>query len=201
MNISKSVLILSEMQNDYLHADGAYGRAHIHLPNNRAVIEQLIKVTNAFRESGGKIIALNFTLICDKDNNPLISEELKQDCPFLTRGDFQVGRRGHQLIEELAPADYTINKISQSAFHMTHLEWLLRKLNMETLIFGGLMTNEGLTATLRDAQDRNFKTVLLRDGCGSFSLTSHEAALNALSFITEISGCTEICEKLQQLIY
>ena len=201
MNISKTALILSEMQNDYLHADGAYGRAHIHLPNNRAVIEQLIKVTNTIRENGGKIIALNFTLICDKNNNPLISEELKQDCPFLTRGDFQIGRWGHQLIEELAPPDYIINKITESGFHMTHLEWLLRRLNIETVLFGGLMTNEGLSSTLRDAQGRDFQTVLLGDGCGSFSLASHEAALKALSFVTEIRTCSEVCNKIQQLTY
>lgn len=201
MNISKTALILSEMQNDYLHADGAYGRAQIRLPKNRAVIEQLIKVTNAFRENGGKIIALNFTLICDKDNKPLISEELKQDCPFLTRGDFQAGRWGHQLIEELAPADYVINKISESGFHMTHLEWLLHQLDIDTLLFGGLMTNEGLTSTLRDAQNRDFKTILLRDGCGSFSIASHEAALRSLSFVTEISTCADISERIKQMIY
>lgn len=201
MNIRKMALILSEMQNDYLHADGAYGRAHIRLPNNRAVLENLIKVTNAFRENGGKIITVNFTLICDKDNKPLISEELKQDCPFLTRGDFQVGRWGHQLIEELAPADYSINKITESAFHMTHLEWLLRQLGIETLLFGGLMTNEGLAASLRDAQNRNFKTLLLRDGSGSFSVASHEAALRSLSFVTEITTCSEMSERIHQLIY
>lgn len=201
MNLRKTALILSEMQNDYLHADGAYGRAHIRLPNNRAVLEQLIKVTNAFKESGAKIIALNFTLISDKDNKPLISEELKQDCPFLTRGDFQVGRWGHQLIEELAPADYTINKISDSGFHMTHLEWLLRKLGVETLVFGGLMTNEGLASTLRDAQNRDFRTILLRDGCGSFSISSHEAALRALSFVSEITGCVDISERIHQMTF
>jgi ureidoacrylate peracid hydrolase len=201
MNMSKTALILSEMQNDYLHSDGAYGRAQIRLPNNRAVIEQLIKVTNACREAGAKIIALNFTFICDKNNNPLISEELKQDCPFLTRGDFQVGRRGHQLIEELAPADYIINKITDSGFHMTHLDWLLRKLGIETLIFGGLMTNEGLASTLRDAQNRDYRTIVLQDGCGSFSISSHEAALRSLSFISEISTCVDISEKVQQLTF
>lgn len=201
MNINKTALILSEMQNDYLHADGAYGRAHIRLPNNRAVIEQLIKVTNAFRENGGKIITVNFSLICDKDNKPLISEELKQDCPFLTRGDFQIGRWGHQLIEELAPADYTINKITESCFHMTHMEWLLRELGINTLIFGGLMTNEGLAASIRDAQNRALKTILLQDGSGSFSIASQEAALRSLSFVTEISTCTDICGKLAQLTY
>lgn len=201
MNIRKTALVLSEMQNDYLHADGAYGRAHIRLPHNRAVIEQLIKVTNAFRENGGKIIAVNFTLICDYNNKPLISEELIQDCPFLTRGDFQVGRWGHQLIEELGPADYTINKITDSGFHMTHLEWLLNQIGVDTLMLGGLMTNEGLTATLRDAQNRGFKTILLKDGCGAFSIASHEAALRSLSFVTEISNCSEMSEKIHQLIY
>lgn len=201
MNIRKTALILSEMQNDYLHADGAYGRANIRLPNNRAVIEHLIKVTNAFRENGGKVIAVNFTLICDKDNKPLISEELTQDCPFLTRGDFQVGRWGHQLIEELAPADYTVNKITESCFHMTYMDWLLRQLDIDTLIFGGLMTNEGLAASLRDAQNRSFKTILLRDGSGSFSIASQEAALRSLSFVTEISNCTEICGRIEEMAY
>lgn len=201
MNLQKTALLLSEMQNDYLHADGAYGRADIRLPNNRAVIEQLIKVANAFRECEVKIISLNFTLICDNNNNPLISEELKQDCPFLTRGDFQAGRWGHQLIEELAPADYTIHKITDSAFHLTHLEWLLHQLGIETLVMGGLMTNESLASTLRDGQSRGFKTILLQDGCGSFSVNSHEAALRSLSFITEVTTCVEMSERIMQVSF
>ncbi|MCB0630221.1 MAG: isochorismatase family cysteine hydrolase [Saprospiraceae bacterium] len=201
MNIQKTAFLLSEMQNDYLHSDGAYGRADIRLPNNRAVIEQLIKVANAFRECGAKIISLNFTLICDNNNNPLISEDLKQDCPFLTRGDFQTGRWGHQLIEELAPADYIINKIADSAFHLTHLEWLLRQIGIDTLVMGGLMTNESLASTLRDAQSRGFKTILLQDGCGSYSVSSHEAALRALSFITEVTTCVGMSERIMQVSY
>lgn len=201
MNISRTALIISEMQNDYLHADGAYGRADIHLPYSRAIIEQLIKVTNAMREGGGKIISLNFTFICDHHNKPVISDELQQDYPFLTRGDFQAGRWGHQLIEELAPADYVINKVTPSGFYLTHLEWLLQQLKIETLIFGGLMTNEGISLTVREAQCRNYRTVLLEDGCSSFSRTSHQAGLEALTHVTELANCAKIGSRIQELTW
>lgn len=168
MNVQRTALLLIDMQNDFLHADGAFGRAGLDIRNKRAIIEQLLKVTDLLKEQGGYIISTNLMLVADKDSKPIISEKLKQERPFLARGDFQQGRWGYQLIDEFSPADYVVPKIADSAFYMTHLEWLLQKLDIENIIFTGIWSRSDINPTIRDAQQRGFNILTLKDACGTF---------------------------------
>ena len=74
---------------------------------------------------------------------------------------------------------------------MTRLEWLLRKININTLIFSGIVTNGGVASTLRDAHVRDFSTVLLNDGCAAFDIETHNTAIKALEPVTRITTCQE----------
>ena len=197
MDISKTALILVDMQNDYLHGDGAFRRAKLQLSNSRILIEQLIKVCDAVRNSEGRIISANFTLVADKDHNPIIPDTIKKDWPFLRRGDFQLGRWGHNLIDELAPADYVVNKITYSAFYMSHFDWLLQKLDIKTLLIGGILTNEGVASTIRDAQSRGYRTILLADGCSAFSEEIHQQSVQSLSSVCDTVKCQAVAKSIK----
>lgn len=200
MNKDKIALLLVDMQNDILHANGAYGRAKMHLNNRRFLFEQLMKVTEAFRELGISIISANFTLIADTNHNPLISSELKKSHPFLNRGDFQHGKWGHQLVDELAPANYIVNKIASSAFYMSHLDWLLKKLDIDNLLIGGMTTHGSVASTLSDAHSHGYKTILLEDGCAAFEQEVHTATLNALRHITQVKSCKEVVAMMKATV-
>ena len=91
-----------------------------------------------------------------RGGEPIISPHLKALRPFLRKGDFAPGAWGQQLVDELAPADFTVEKIAYSAFYMTRLEWVLRKSGIERLIVGGIVTNGGVASTVRDAHVREF---------------------------------------------
>lgn len=193
MNPSTSALLLVDMQNDFLHPVGAYGRAKLAMANSRARIEQMIKVANCFKEAGSRIIGANFTLIADKDNVPIIPEEFKAKHPFLHRGDFQVGRWGHQLIDELGPADFVINKIGHSAFQATHLEWLLEQLDIRTLIIGGILAKGGgLLSTLMEAKSKDYEVLLLMDGCMALSEDLYTEQIQELENVCKIVTCKEL---------
>lgn len=193
MNPSTSALLLVDMQNDFLHPVGAYGRAKLSLSNSRARIEQMIKVTNCFKDLECRIIAANFTLIADKDNVPIIPEDFKLKHPFLHRGDFQVGRWGHQLIDELGPADFVINKIGHSAFQSTHLDWLLDQLNIQTLILGGILAQDGgIVSTLLEAKEKSYEVLLLMDGCMAVSEDLYSEKIKKLESVCKIVTCKEL---------
>ena len=193
MNPSTSALLLVDMQNDFLHPVGAYGRAKISLANSRARIEQMIKVSNSFKSLESRIIAANFTLIADKDNVPIIPEDFRVKHPFLHRGDFQVGRWGHQLIDELGPADFVINKIGHSAFQATHLEWLLGQLNIKTLIIGGILAKEGgIVSTLMEAKAKDYELLLLMDGCMAVNEDLYAEKIKELENVCKIVTCKEL---------
>ena len=109
--------------------------------------------------------------------------------PFLTTGDFAPGAFGHQLVDRLQPADYTVEKVAYSALYQTRLEYILRALGIDTLIVGGIVTNGGVASTIRDAHLRDIGTVLLSDGCAAFRDDVHQATLISLGSITPVMTC------------
>ena len=133
-------LILVDMQNDFLHPQGAYGRNGQACDAIAALPPRLGKVADAMREAGGWIVSTHFTLVPGKRGEPFISPHLKKLRPFLGKGDFAPGSFGQALIDDLQPADLAVEKVAFSAFFQSRLEWLLNRAGLETLIFGGIVT-------------------------------------------------------------
>ncbi|MBM3530581.1 MAG: cysteine hydrolase [Alphaproteobacteria bacterium] len=191
MNPKTSALILGDLQNDFLHPDGAYGRAGQSHPSIAALPDRLAPLVRAARTRGVLIVATLFTLVPGRDGEPIMSPHLKTLRPFLAKGDFASGSWGQQLIDALAPADVTVEKVAYSAFHMSRLEWALRKCGIEHLFFTGIVTSGGVASTLRDAHVREFECTLISDGCAAFSDEVHRAAVEGLRPIGTISTVAE----------
>ena len=192
-----TAVLTIDLQNDFLHPEGAYGRAGQSAEAIAALPERVRPVVDALRSKGGTFISAQFTLVPGPGGEPLIAPHLKKLRPFLGKGDFAPGSFGHSLVDELAPADYTVEKVNYSAFYQTRLECILRALDIDTLIVGGIVTNGGVASTVRDAHLRNVHTVLLSDGCAAFKSEVHEATLVSLSTVSQIATCAEMVEQLQ----
>lgn len=124
-----------------------------------------------------------------RDGEPLIAPHLRKLRPFLTKGDFAPGEFGHALVDTLAPADFTIEKVAYSAFYQTRLEYIVKAMKIDTLLIGGIVTNGGVASTVRDAHLRDIHTILLSDGCAAFNEDVHAATLTSLGSITEVMTC------------
>lgn len=195
--LSRTALLIVDLQNDFLHPEGAYGRAGQGAPEIAALPDRLKPLADEIRRGGGFIVSTQFTLVPAKGGEPLISPHLKELRPFLKKGDFTPGGWGHQLVDTLQPADLTIEKIAYSAFYMTRLEWCLRKCAIERLLICGIVTNGGVASTARDAHVRDFDTVVLEDGCAAFSPQTHRTAIEALRPVCRIAGVQEIIAEIQ----
>jgi ureidoacrylate peracid hydrolase len=193
----KLALVLVDLQRDFIHPGGAYARGGAGTAAIAELPARLKPVVSAVRAKGGWIISTHFTLVPGKDGEPFISPHLKALRPFLRKGDFASGGWGHALIDELQPADISIEKVAFSAFYMSRLEWVLRKAGIETLVFSGIVTNGGVASTLRDAHVRDFHTLLLEDGCAAFSETVHRTSVEALRSVAEITTCAGFVAALQ----
>ncbi len=191
INPAATALLLVDLQNDFLHPDGAYGRAGQKSEAIAALPARLRPLAEAMRKAGGWIVSTQFTLVPGKGGAPFISDHLKKLRPFLTRGDFVPGGWGHRLVDELQPADLTIEKVAYSAFYMSRMEFALRQAGIETLIAGGIVTNGGVASTVRDAHVRNFQTVVLSDGCAAFRAEVHETAIADLATVSTVMTCVE----------
>jgi nicotinamidase-related amidase len=182
-----TALLLCDLQNDFLHENGAYHRAGLGTARMAGLPARIAPLTKAFRAAGGFVIATHFTLVPGPDGAPLIAPHLKKLRPFLDVGDFAPNSWGQQTVDELQPVDFSVEKIAYSAFYMTRLEWLLRKLDIAHLWSCGIVTNGGVASTIRDAAAREFGVTLLEDGCAAFDDKTHDIAVAGLKSVCEIS--------------
>ncbi len=189
--LSKTALLIVDLQNDFLDPNGAYGRAGQTAPEIAALPERVAPLADALRKAGGWIVSTQFTLVPAKGGEPIISPHLKAMRPFLAKGDFAPGSWGHALVDRLQPADLTVEKIAYSAFYMTRMEWVLRKAGIEKLYICGIVTNGGVASTVRDAHVRDFDVTVLSDGCAAFSTAVHETAIAALRPVCRVATIAE----------
>jgi len=194
--MASSALLLLDLQNDFLHLNGAYGRAGQNNPDIAALPAKLKPLVDLFRAKGAMVGATLFTLVPGKAGEPMISSHLKKLRPFLARGDFAPGGWGQAVVDELQPVDFSVEKIAYSAFYMTRLEWVLRMHGIKKLYLAGIVTNGGVASTVRDAHVRDFENIVLEDGCAAFSQEVHRAAIEGLR---PVAGIATIGEVLQEL--
>ena len=186
MSKKTTALILGDLQNDFIHPDGAYGKAGQSDPAIAALPARLAPLVRLARDRGVLIVATLFTLVPGRGGEPIISPHLKALRPFLKKGDFAPGSWGQQVVEPLAPADINVEKIAYSAFHASRLEWVLKKCGIEHLTFTGIVTNGGVASTVRDAHVREFHCTVISDGCAAFGQPVHDAAIEGLKPVAKI---------------
>jgi ureidoacrylate peracid hydrolase len=185
-------LLLVDLQNDFLHPNGAYGRAGLGTSDIAALPDRLAPVVSAARSAGVFVVSTHFTLVGGRNSKPLISDHLAQVRPFLGAGDFVSGSWGHDLVDGLGPTDAYVEKVAYSAFAHTRLEWLLRKVGVRHLVVAGIVTNGGVASTVRDAHVREFDVSVIEDGSAAFDPVIHAATITSLGSLVEITNCAAV---------
>ena len=121
------------------------------------------------------------------DGSDMISRRRRRDLESVARtGTPALWSRGtfeHELIASLAPAagELVIDKNTSSAFNSTGIEWLLRNLEVETLVVAGMATDMCVETTARDAADRGFNVIVAEDATATFFAHHHRAALSGFA--------------------
>lgn len=196
---ARTGLLIVDLQNDFLHPEGAYARGGQENADIAALPERVLPLADELRRKGGWVVSAHFTLVPGKGGEPFISPHLKELRPFLGKDDFAPGSWGHALVDALQPADLTVEKVAYSAFYMTRLEWVLRKAGMDTLFVCGIVTNGGVASTVRDAHVRDFRTIVLSDGCAAFSRETHERAIGDLGTVAKTMTCAAALALVSEL--
>lgn len=186
-----TALLLCDLQNDFLHPDGAYGRAGRTAADIEALPARLAPLVAHVRARGGWIVSTHFTLVPGRGGEPFISPHLARMRPFLKRGDFVPGGWGHAVVDGLGVPDMQVEKIAYSAFYMSRLEWVLRRAGIGQLLVAGIVTNGGVASTARDAHAREFHTTILEDGCAAFSRAIHDEAIAGLRPVADVISLAE----------
>ena len=196
MSMATTGLLLVDLQNDFLHPNGAYARGGAVSAEAAALPAKLKPLADAVRAKGGVVGGTMFTLVPGRDGEPMISPHLKKLRPFLRKGDFLPGSWGQQVVDDLQPLDFTVEKLAYSAFYMSRLDWLLRKFGIERLIVGGIVTNGGVASTVRDAHVRDIEVTVLEDGCAAPTPALHSAAIEGLRPVANIATIAEVMKSI-----
>ncbi|MFM0220953.1 cysteine hydrolase family protein [Paraburkholderia dipogonis] len=192
-----TALIIVDLQNDFVSEGGAYDRGGAASDAARTLPPRIAPVARTLKQRGGFVAASQFTLWPDAHGEPMISPHLKQLRPFLRRGDFVAGSHGHATVSALDRLiDVSVWKVAYSAFFNTQLDWVLRRARIDTVAICGIVTNGGVASTARDAHMRDYRVLVLGDGCAASTQAAHDTALADLRTICELATCDAFADRL-----
>ncbi len=131
----------------------------------RLIIANLQRLIAAFRAKKRPIIYSQVVMRRDFADWRLVTAVF----PRSALEELAEGSPGIGICENLAPApnDIVIRKSAYSPFQNTSLENILRALDTDALVVGGVTTNVGCDSTIRDAFYRGIKTLLVIDASGA----------------------------------
>ena len=185
-------LVVIDLQNDFLSPQGAYARGNTVNPAAAQLAPRIVPAAQIVKQHQGLVAASLFTLWPDTNGEPMISPHLLERRPFLRQGDFAPGSWGQANIDEMAPwVDVSVCKVAFSAFFNTQLDWVLRRAGIDTVAVCGILTNGGVASTVRDAHMRDYHTIVLSDGCATFTESAQQAALADMRTVADVITCQE----------
>ncbi len=84
-----------------------------------------------------------------------------------------------RAFDEIAPAEdeMIFRKTSSSVFISTNIDYVLRNLEVRSLIIAGMMTDQCVESAVRDACDLGYLVTLVADACTTDSAERHEQSL------------------------
>ena len=194
---ANTALVIIDLQNDFLDAKGAYARGGDTNPPALLLPDRVAAVARALKAAGGLVVASQFTLWPDASGEPMVSPHLKALRPYLRKGDFAPGSWGQANVDALTGLiDVTVSKVAYSAFFNTQLDWVLRRAGIDTVAVCGIVTNGGVASTVRDAHMRDYRTLVLADGCAAFGEERHQTALADMRNVAEVTACQPFADSL-----
>jgi biuret amidohydrolase len=184
INLDRAALIIIDMQRDFLEP-GGFGEA---LGNDVSRLKSAVPpcraVLAAARSAGLTVIHTREGHRPDLSDAPPLKVD-RGDPRFRIGAPGPMGRilvrgePGHDIIPELYPAsgETVIDKPGKGAFYATELSDVLKRRNIETLFVCGVTTEVCVNTTVREANDRGYRCIVIGDCCASYFPEFHAAGL------------------------
>ena len=183
----RTALLIIDMQRDFLEP-GGFGES---LGNNVSCLSAAIPPCRALlfavRTAGMLVIHTREGHHPDLSDAPL--SKIERGRPGHRIGDpgplgriLIRGEPGHDIVAALAPVagEPIIDKPGKGAFYATGLDPLLRERGIDTLIVCGVTTEVCVHTTVREANDRGYRCIVVGDACASYFPNFHVTALEMI---------------------
>ncbi|RYY01933.1 MAG: cysteine hydrolase [Gammaproteobacteria bacterium] len=188
LDLSKAALIIIDMQRDFLEPGGFGASLGNDVSLLRSCIEPCQRLLAAARAADMMVIHTREGHLPDLSDAP--PAKIERGKPSLRIGNtgpmgriLVRGEPGHGIIPELAPikGELVIDKPGKGAFYHTDLQEQLQARGIENLLVCGVTTEVCVHTTVREANDRGYRCVVISDACGSYFPEFHEMGLRVIT--------------------
>ena len=207
IDLDTAALVIIDMQRDFLEP-GGFGET---LGNDVSLLQAAVAPNRAVLE---KLRELDLTIIHTREGHlPDLSDahpaKVERGNPSLRIGSpgpmgriLIRGEDGHDIIPELYPVDgeIVIDKPGKGAFYNTELGDLLSQKGIKDLLVTGVTTEVCVNTTVREANDRGYRCIVLSDCCASYFPEFHEMGLRMIKAQGGIFGWVSSSAKLLSAI-
>jgi nicotinamidase-related amidase len=181
---SKTALVIIDMQRDFMEPGGFGETLGNDVSRLAGAVKPIASVLTAARDMGMLVVHTREGHLPDLSDAP--PAKIERGAPSLRIGDpgpmgriLIRGEAGHDIIPQLYPVtgEVVIDKPGKGAFYATELSDVLHKHGIENLLVCGVTTEVCVNTTVREANDRGYRCVVISDGCASYFPEFHEMGL------------------------
>jgi nicotinamidase-related amidase len=184
VDLGKTALLIIDMQRDFLEPGGFGAALGNDVTRLQAAVAPCREVLAAARRASMLVIHTREGHRADLSDAPPLKVDrgdpaLRIGAPGPMGRILIRGEPGHDIIPELYPlaGEPVIDKPGKGAFYQTDLELMLHNRGIETLLVCGVTTEVCVNTTVREANDRGFRCIVLADCCASYFPQFHEVGL------------------------
>jgi nicotinamidase-related amidase len=169
------------------------------LPDPGPLLDRVTTAIDDVRERGGHV---GWVRVAFEDAEFAEIPETSMFAAFAASADLRAGMRadapGTQIDARLAPRpeDVRVRKVRVGAFTTTDLEQQLEKRGITTLVLAGLSTSGVVLSTVREAMDRDYRIVVLRDACADRDRETHDFLTGTLfprtAVVVDVAGLGDL---------
>jgi ureidoacrylate peracid hydrolase len=182
--MSKTALIVVDMQNGFCHPDGSLPRLGMSLADvDRAVALSAMAVEQA-READVPVVFTRHVYRPGRaDEGPRLIGMV--DNALAEVDGLAAGSWDGDVVGELGwtTKDLTVDKVRFDAFLWTSMDPLLQGLGVDHLLVCGVVTNICVESTVRAAFMRDYRVTLLGDACAAQTARLHDVGLEVMGGI------------------
>ncbi|QHE87481.1 cysteine hydrolase family protein [Hydrogenophaga sp. BPS33] len=188
----KKVLLVLDMQNDFVHADGPSGKSPLGAQVvARKVLANTAKAIQKARAAGVRIGYVRVGFSPDYRECPPGSPVFGG---LPKAGILKLGEWGSEVHPDLAPqaGDLQVVKHRVSPFHQTNLDLQLRTAGINHIYCCGVTTQAVVQATVREAHDRDYEVTVLDDCCAAHSAEEHANSMGSIARFCRVTSSDEV---------
>ena len=185
--LPRTALLIIDMQRDFLEPGGFGETLGNDVSRLQAAVAPCKAVLEAARAAGMLVIHTREGHRPDLSDAP--PAKVERGAPSKRIGDagpmgriLVRGEPGHDIVAALYPAagEPVIDKPGKGAFYQTDLESMLKNCGIDNLLVCGVTTEVCVNTTVREANDRGYRCVVLADCCASYFPEFHEMGLKMI---------------------